>query len=120
MNNACITGRLVADPELRTTSSGKQVTSFCVAVQDDYKKDTADYIDCVAWEGQAEFVTKYFHKGKMIAITGKIKTRTYEDKQGKTRKATELVAREIDFCGKDENASKAKEKANEIAEGLPF
>lgn len=103
INCAVIMGRLVADPELRTTQSGISVTSFRVAVDRSYAKPgedrQADFIDVVAWRQTADFVTRYFHKGSMIAIQGAIQTRSYEDKNGNKRTAVEIVANNVSFCG---------------------
>ncbi|MBQ6543311.1 MAG: single-stranded DNA-binding protein, partial [Clostridia bacterium] len=89
LNCAIIMGRLVADPELRTTTSGISVTSFRVAVDRNFiragEERQADFIDVVAWRQTAEFVTKYFHKGSMIAVQGSIQTRNYEDRNGNKR-----------------------------------
>lgn len=98
LNIAAIQGRLTADPELRHTQNDAAVTSFTVAV-DRRKKDAGtDFIDVVAWRQTAEFVCKYFQKGQMIALTGVIQTRNYEDKQGNKRKAVEIVANDVSFC----------------------
>ena len=103
INNAVIMGRLTFDPELRTTPSNISVTSFTVAVDRSYVKPgeerQADFIDVVAWRQTAEFVTRYFHKGSMIALEGSIQTRNYTDKQGNKRKAVEIVANNVSFCG---------------------
>ena len=96
-------GRLVADPELRTTPNGISVTSFCVAVDRSFVKAgeerKADFINVVAWRQTADFVTRYFHKGSMIAVQGSIQTRSYEDKNGNKRTAVEIVADNVSFCG---------------------
>ncbi len=96
-------GRLVADPELRTTPNGISVTSFAVAVDRRFNRQgeerQADFIDVVAWRQSADFVCKYFRKGSMIAIQGSIQTRMYEDKSGNKRKAVEIVADNVSFCG---------------------
>ncbi|MDR1629586.1 MAG: single-stranded DNA-binding protein [Oscillospiraceae bacterium] len=103
LNCAILMGRLVADPELRTTNSGVSVTSFTVAVDRSYvrpgEERQTDFIDVVAWRGTAEFVSKYFRKGSMIAIQGSMQTRMYEDKNGNKRKAFEIVADNVSFCG---------------------
>ena len=103
LNCAVIMGRLAADPELRTTGTGKNVTSFSVAVDRSYVRSgeerQTDWIDCVVWGQTAEFVTKYFRKGSMIAVQGHIQTRSYDDKNGNRRKAVELVADNVSFCG---------------------
>lgn len=103
LNNAVIMGRLVADPELRTTGSGISVSSFTVAVDRRFNRQgedrQADFIDIIAWRQTAEFVCKYFRKGSMIAVQGYIQTRMYEDKSGNKRKAVEIVADNVSFCG---------------------
>lgn len=98
INKAIIMGRLTRDPEIRTTSSGKQVTQFTVAVENGYgeNKQTA-FINCVAWNKQAEFVEKYFTKGMMIIVIGRIQTRSWDGQDGKTHYATEVVANEVSF-----------------------
>ncbi|MBQ8763932.1 MAG: single-stranded DNA-binding protein [Clostridia bacterium] len=103
LNNAVIMGRLVADPELRTTGSGISVLSFTVAVDRGFVRQgeerQADFIDIIAWRQTAEFVSKYFRKGSMIAVQGRIQTRTYDDRNGNKRKAVEIVADNVSFCG---------------------
>ena len=100
LNVAAILGRMTDDPELKHTQSGVAVTSFTLAV-DRYSKEErkTDWVDVVAWRQTAEFVCKYFAKGSMIAVTGSIQTRNWEDKQGSKRKAVEIVAKEVSFCG---------------------
>lgn len=103
LNCAIIMGRLTADPELRTTPNGISVTSFSVAVDRSYQKSgeerQTDFINVVAWRQTAEFVSRYFHKGSMIAVQGSIQTRNYEDKAGAKRTAFEIVADNVSFCG---------------------
>lgn len=103
INNVVIMGRLTADPELRQTPNGIEVTSFCVAVDRGYVRQgeerQADFINCVAWRQSAKFITSYFRKGSMIALTGSIQTRNYEDKNGNKRTATEVVVDNASFCG---------------------
>ena len=101
LNHIAIMGRLVRDPELRRTGNGIAVCSFTVAIDRDFASDgkrEADFIDCVAWRQTGEFVSKYFTKGKLIAAAGRLQTRTYEDKSGGKRKATELVAEHCYFA----------------------
>lgn len=109
MNKTIITGRLTADPELRTINSSEpiSVTSFTVAVSRRFQKDgkdQADFIDAVAWRQTAEFICKYFTKGKRIELCGKLQTRTRENKNGDKFKVTELIVDEVEFGG-----DKAKE-----------
>lgn len=102
MNKAIMMGRLAADPELRRTANDTAVTSFTIAVNRQYAKEgntPTDWIDCVAWKQSAEFIYKHFHKGKMILIEGSMQTRSYEDREGNKRKATELVVDRAEFCG---------------------
>lgn len=102
LNTAIIMGRLTADPELRTTQTGLSVTSFTVAVDRNYKSGDerqTDFINVVAWRGTADFVSRYFKKGQMIAVQGSIQTRNYEDKNGNKRTAVEIVAENVSFCG---------------------
>lgn len=103
LNCAIIMGRLTADPELRTTGNGTSVTSFSVAVDRRFQRQgeekQTDFINVVAWRQTAEFVTRYFHKGSMIAVQGSIQTRNYEDKNGNKRTAVEIVADNVSFCG---------------------
>ena len=110
LNNAIIMGRCTADTEIRTTNAGKEVTSFTVAVNRSFVKAgeerQADFINVVAWGSTAVFINRYFPKGSMIAIQGRIQTRNYEDKQGNKRTAFEIVASEVSFCGgKNDNAN---------------
>lgn len=96
-------GRLVYEPELHKTAEGTSVVSLLVAVDKDYVKQgeerQADFIDVVAWRKTAEFISKYFHKGSMIAVKGSIQTRNWEDKNGSKRKTTEIIAETVSFCG---------------------
>lgn len=101
LNRAVLMGRVVADPEMRKTASNTSVTSFTLAVQRSYGKDEekqTDFIDIVAWRGTAEFAAKWFTKGMQVAVSGKIQTRTWEDKEGHKRKAVEVVADEVFFA----------------------
>lgn len=99
LNNIVIMGRLTKDAEERKTNSGKTVCSFCVAVDDRFDREKTHFIDVIAWNNTAEFVCKYFHKGSMIAVQGRLTTRMWEDKNGSKHKAVEVVADEVSFCG---------------------
>ena len=113
LNCIVLMGRLVADPELRTTTTGKSVCSFRIAVDRGYVKAgeerKADFIPVVAWEGTANFVSRYFSKGSMIAVQGQLQSRQYEDNSGAKRTAYEVLAREVSFCG-----SKAETGTNTV------
>lgn len=114
LNVVALTGRLVEDPELKTTTNGVSVCSFRIAVGRDYapqgQERKADFINVVAWRGTAEFVAKFFRKGQMIAVNGSIQTRQYEDRRGNKRTAVEVVAGSVSFCGS--KADQPGEKAN--------
>ena len=97
LNHITIMGRLVRDPELRRTGSGIAVASFTVAVDRDFggrdggERET-DFIDCVAWRQTGEFVSKYFTKGRMIVVSGRLQIRSWNDKDGNKRRTAEVVA----------------------------
>ena len=116
LNNVVIMGRLTAEPELRQTTSGIEVLSFSVAVDRDYVRQgeerQTDFINCVAWRQTASFISSWFHKGNMIALTGSLQTRNYEDKNGNKRVATEVVVSTANFCGsKSETGNGARNDA---------
>src|SRR5660397_314 len=100
MNKVILVGRLVKDPEVKTTQSQIAFCGFTIAVDRKFKKDgekTADFISCIAWRQQAEFLGKYFQKGSRVAIVGNLQSRTYDDKDGKKVYVTEAVVDEIEF-----------------------
>ena len=102
LNHITIMGRLVRDPELRRTQSGVAVCSFTVAVDRDFQsressERQADFIDCVAWRQTAEFVSKYFAKGRMIVVDGSLQSRKWQDKAGQNRVSWEIIADNIYF-----------------------
>ena len=103
MNVVAIMGRLTYEPELRVTPSNVSVLRFQIAVDRSYtpknQERQADFIDCVAWRQTAEFISRYFHKGSMIAVEGSIQTSSYTDKNGNNRKQIEVVANNVSFCG---------------------
>lgn len=112
LNVVVLTGRLTADPELKSTQSGVSVCSFCIAVERRYKSGedrVSDFINIVSWRSSAEFVSKYFKKGQMIAVEGSIQTRKYQDKDGNNRTAFEVLANNVQFAdfGKRENKQNA-------------
>lgn len=103
LNVVAIMGRLVADPELRTTQQGTNVCTFRIACERSYtpkgQQRQADFVDIVAWGKTAEFICKFFQKGSMIAIDGSIRTRHYQGNDGSNRTAVEVVANNISFAG---------------------
>ena len=116
INNVTLLGRLTYSPELRSTPNGVSVLRFQVACDRTYQKDSqnrqADFIDCVAWRQTAEFISRYFHKGSMIAVEGTIQTSNYTDKDGNKRKQIEVLANNVSFCGgKSENGTQGTQGA---------
>lgn len=104
LNRVVLMGRLVANPELRHTQNGLAVTSFTLAVDRNFvrpgEEKSTDFIDIVAWRNGAEFAAKYFSKGQLVAVDGTLQTRTYQDKNGVTRKAFEVIADKLHFAEK--------------------
>ena len=117
LNHIVIMGRLTRDPEYRTTGSGLSVANFSVAVDRDFsgqsgEKET-DYIDCVAWRKTAEFVVKYFTKGALIVVSGRLQIRSWTDKDGNKRRTAEVVADNVYFGGsKRDNPGGYQESAS--------
>ena len=98
INKVILMGRLTRDPEMRHTNSGTPVTTFSIAINSGYgENQRTDFVNCLAWNKTAEFVTKYFTKGKMIIVIGRITTRSWETQDGKRAYATEVVANEVTF-----------------------
>ena len=102
LNHIIVMGRLTRDPELRRTGSGVAVASFTIAVDRDFSpKDggerETDFIDCVAWRQTGEFVSKYFQKGRMAVVSGRLQIRSWNDKDGNKRKTAEIVADNVYF-----------------------
>ena len=117
LNTIAIAGRLVRDPELRRTNSGKAVTSFTLACDRDFKNQQTgekevDFIECVAWGGTAEMVEKYFHKGQMAVATGRLQLRGWADKNGQKRRTAEILVNSIYFCGSKESGTQASSGAD--------
>lgn len=96
LNKIIIMGRMTRDPELRNTANGKPVANFTLAVDRDHNREETDFIDVVAWNGTAEFVSKYFNKGQMTVVSGRLQSRKYE-KDGQNRTAYEVVAESVYF-----------------------
>ncbi len=103
MNKAIIIGRLTRDPEMRTTTSGLNSTTFTVAVSRNYTREDGtretDFINCVAWRKQAENIAKYCKKGSQVAVEGRIQTRSYDAQDGTKRYVTEIIADNVTFLG---------------------
>jgi single-strand DNA-binding protein len=110
-NKVILIGNMTADPELKQTQGGISVCSFNIAVNRKFSKDgeqACDFITIQAWRQTAEFVSKYFKKGKPILVCGQIQTRSWTDKDGNKRFATEVVADEVSFVGNNESTAEAK------------
>ena len=127
MNCVVLIGRMTKEVELRRTNSGKAVVSFTLAVNKDYRNEQggydADFIDCVAFEQKAEAISKYVHKGDRFAVLGQLATRSYENKDGKKVKVTEVKVTGFDFLeGKKqtENTNGGFEPLEGDDETLPF
>lgn len=110
LNQVTVAGRLTKKVELKTTENGNSVASFSLACERDFKgkeesEKQTDFIDCVAWRNNAEFLSKYFDKGSMAIVTGRIQVRDYQDKDGNKRRKTEVIADKIYFGESKRSAS---------------
>ena len=111
MNNCSFVGRLTASPDLKATQSGKAVCSFTLAVERRFRgadgNPVTDFIDCVAWEHNADFLCKWFDKGVRVAVTGALQTRLYTDNAGKKIKVSEVLVNTVEFADgkRDANAN---------------
>lgn len=117
LNQISVQGRIVRDPELRRTASGKAVTSFTLACDRDFKNQQTgekevDFLDCVAWGGTGETVAKYFSKGQLAAVSGRLQIRQYTDKNGQKRRQAEILVSSVYFCGSKENGSAGGSEAD--------
>lgn len=124
LNNVTLMGRLTKDPELRHTQNGKPVCAFTLACERDFGDRVADFFEVVAWNNTAEFVSKYFAKGQLVAVKGRLQARTWEDKHDQKRKETEIIAESVYFAEakKQQTAEPPKfEEREESEDGeLPF
>ncbi len=120
LNHITIMGRLTRDPELRRTGNGIAVASFTLAVDRDYKPEDGDretdFIDCIAWRQIGEFVSKYFMKGSMAVVSGRLQVRGWTDKDGNKRRTTEVVAENIYF---GESKRDAEGRSNSYSSSTP-
>ena len=123
LNHIVIMGRMVRDPELRSTQSGTSVCSFTLACDRDFKskdggeKET-DFIDCVAWRSTAEFVSKYFTKGRMVVASGRLQLRDWKDRDGNKRRSAEIVTDNVYF-GDSKKEQEPPEAAHGASDGFP-
>jgi len=107
LNKIILMGRLVREPELRTTQSGVSVATFTLAVERDFQRGEerqTDFIDIVSWRGTADFVHKYFRKGQLVAVTGRLQSRKWEDKEGNKRTSFEVVTEEVHFAERKQDS----------------
>jgi single-strand DNA-binding protein len=110
MNKVILMGRLTKEPEMRQTPQGVSVCRFSIAVNRRFAKEgqmNADFINCTAWRNTADFISKYFHKGNMIAVVGSLQTSTWEGQDGKKQYSTDVLVDEAYFTGSKENSSSA-------------
>lgn len=123
LNHVTEQGRICNDIELRRTNSGIAVTSFTIAVDRDFSKDKeTDFFDVVCWKNTAEFVNKYFSKGRMIIVDGRLQTRSWNDKDGHKRKTVEIVADNVYFSDSKKESDNKFEPAmqnNELEPDFP-
>ena len=123
INRVILMGRLVADPELKTTNTGISVTSFRIAVDRSYVKQgeqrQADFFEIVAWRGTAEFVCRNFAKGSLIAIDGVLQSRQYQTKDGQNRTAIEVVADNVSFTGERRDNNNSQTYGSQVAPQQP-
>ena len=117
LNHIVIMGRLTRDPELRTTQSGVNVASFSVAVERDFGgrdggERQTDFIDCVAWRQTGEFVSKYFHKGSMIVVSGRLQSRKWQDREGNNRTNWEIQADNVYFGESRSSGSSSRDDSS--------
>ena len=126
INKSVLGGRLTADVELKQTNSGISVCAFTIAATRKTNREESDFINCVAWRNTAEFISKYFHKGSSICVTGAIQTRSWTDNNGNKKFATELVVDEAYFVdSKSDNAPTSDQSAPQFEaikdeDDLPF
>ena len=124
LNKVLLTSRLTAAPELKTTASGINVTTFSLAVQRNYKNGAGEYdtdfINCVAWRNQADFITRFFDKGQLITVVGALTSRRYEDANGNKRTAFEVVVDEALFAESKRESQGARPAPEFSDDELPF
>lgn len=106
INNIAIMGRLTADPKMSQTTTGKRVAEFRIAC-DRFNRERADFFTVIAWDGKADFVSRFFRKGDLIAVDGRLQSREYQDKQGNNRTVVEISASNLHFCGGKNSSAEA-------------
>ena len=114
INSVVLMGRITQDIELRSTTSGTSVIQFMVAVDRNFSKKgeekQTDFISCVAWKQTAEFISKHFGKGRMIAVTGRLQSRTFDDKNGSKHYVTEVIVEQASFTGEPKQTEQTEQE----------
>jgi single-strand DNA-binding protein len=118
INVVVLMGRLTKEPEIRSTTSGKSVASFTLAV--DRNRDEADFINISAWDKTAELVQQYCHKGSQVTLIGRIQVRSYDAKDGSRRYVTDIVASNVQFCGSRKDAQENNLNSLAAIPGVQF
>lgn len=115
LNSTILLGRICNDLELKSTQSGTEILNFTIACDRKFQSQgekKTDFIDCIAWKQTAEFISRYFSKGSMIAIEGRLQTDNYTDKNGNKRKSVVVVAESVSFCGGKSESKDSKPDLN--------
>ncbi len=112
MNNINITGRLTKDPERKTSNSGKSVTSVNLAVKRPFTKDTTDFLTVVLWEKKCDYICQYGHKGDIVAVSGMLTTRSWQDSHGNDRISHEIVANNVEIVGGKKPVQNTEQASN--------
>lgn len=124
LNKVILMGRLTRDPELRSTQGGASVCSFTLAVQRKYapkgQERQTDFINCTAWRNTAEFISKYFTKGQLMAVEGSIQTRSWDDNDGNRRYATDVVVNEVEFVESKRDSQNTSDNSGYHADPDPL
>ena len=124
LNKAILVGRLTKDPEMRSTASGVSVLSFTVAIPRSYVRQgeerQSDFINCVAYRSTADFISRYFAKGNLIAVCGNIQTRTWDDQEGKRHWVTEVIVNEANFVEGKKDSSMPGDSQSSPKQDLPM
>ena len=121
LNSIVLMGRLTADPEVKTTSNGTPVCSFSIAVDRDYsgsEEKKTDFINITTWRHTAEFISKYFKKGNMIALQGSLQSQKWEDKEGNSRLSWSVQASQVWFAGAKKTSSNSDKELNDVPDDL--
>lgn len=123
LNSTVLVGRMTRDPELKKTNSGKSLVSFSLAVERDYAPDGAervtDFIDCVAWGATADFISRYFGKGTLVCVKGRLEVNSFRDREGNNRKNTQVNVETAYFCESKKREGSSDDKRKSSGEAKP-